>query len=236
MFRNCRGARRPAAPLRTRAVSLLIKAALAIGALVLAVAVFAVVSVIRLEKPAYRVVHERGNIEYRQYEPYLVSETVIERARDYKAAGNEGFRRLFRYISGANAGESKIAMTVPVAQTESSQKIAMTAPVQQTEAAEGWRVAFMLPGEYTLETAPQPTDSRVKIRAVPGRLVAVLRYSGRWTERNYIEQRSALLDALKKESITPVGEVQSAQYAPPSTPPFLRRNEVLVEIERLPDH
>jgi hypothetical protein len=216
-------------------MSVLLKALLIIGALLLVVVGYAVVSVIRLEKPTYRVVYERGDIEYRQYEPYLVSETVIEQVRDYKAAGNEGFRRLFRYISGANAGQTKIAMTVPVAQTESSQKIAMTAPVQQAEVAEGWRVAFMLPGEYTLESAPQPTDSRVKIRAVPGKLTAVLRYSGRWTESNYTENRAALLETLKQESITPVGEVQSAQYAPPFTPPFLRRNEVLVEIDRLPE-
>ena len=216
-------------------MSALLKAALIIGVLVLALVVYAVVSVIRLEKPGYSVVYESGNIEYRQYEPYLVSETVIEQARDYKAAGNEGFRRLFRYISGANSGQNKISMTVPVAQTESSQKIAMTVPVQQTEAAAGWRVAFMLPSEYTLETAPQPTDERVKIRAVPGRLTAVLRYSGRWTESNYKEKRAALLETLEQASITPIGEVQSAQYAPPSTPPFLRRNEVLVEIDRLPE-
>ena len=216
-------------------MSALLKAALIIGVLVLALVVYAVVSVIRLEKPGYSVVYESGNIEYRQYEPYLVSETVIEQARDYKAAGNEGFRRLFRYISGANSGQNKISMTVPVAQTESSQKIAMTVPVQQTEAAAGWRVAFMLPSEYTLETAPQPTDERVKIRAVPGRLTAVLRYSGRWTESNYQEKRTTLLEALEQASITPIGEVQSAQYAPPSTPPFLRRNEVLVEIDRLPE-
>ena len=216
-------------------MSVLIKAALIIGALVFVALVYAVVSVIRLEKPGYRVVYESGDIEYRQYEPYLISETVIEQDNDYKAAGNEGFRRLFRYISGANTGQAKISMTVPVAQTESSQKISMTVPVQQTEAAEGWRVAFMLPSEYTLESAPQPTDSRVKIRAVPGRLTAVLRYSGRWTERNYAEKRAALMEALKQESITPVGEVQSAQYTPPSTPSFLRRNEVLVEIDRLPE-
>ena len=217
-------------------MSVLIKAGLIIGALLLAVVVYGVISVIRLEKPGYRVLYESGDIEYRQYEPYLVSETLIEQAKDYKTAGNEGFRRLFRYISGANAGQAKISMTVPVAQTESSEKISMTVPVQQTEAAEGWRVAFMLPSEYTLETAPQPTDKRVTIRAVPGRLTAVLRYSGRWTESNYAEKRAALLEALKQESITPVGEVQSAQYAPPSTPPFLRRNEVLVEIDRLPEN
>jgi len=186
--KNCRGARHAASPRRARVMNVLVKTTLIIGALLLALALYFVVSVIRLGKPAYRVVYERGELEYRQYEPYLVSETVIEQTQDYEAAGNEGFRRLFRYISGANAGQAKIAMTVPVAQTESNKKIAMTVPVQQTQAAEGWRVAFMLPSEYTLETAPQPTDSRVKIRAIPGKLTAVLRYTGRWTERDYSEK------------------------------------------------
>jgi hypothetical protein len=217
-------------------MSALLKAVLVIGVLLLAAVAYAVFSVIRLEKPTYSVVFESGDIEYRQYEPYLVSETVIEQAENYKAAGNEGFRRLFRYISGGNDAQTKVSMTVPVAQTASSQKISMTVPVQQTESAEGWRVAFMLPTEYTLETAPQPTDDRVKIRAVPGKLTAVLRYSGRWTESNYAKKRAALLEALQQASITPIGEVQSAQYAPPITPGFLRRNEVLVEIDRLPDH
>ncbi|MGI9309029.1 MAG: SOUL family heme-binding protein [Gammaproteobacteria bacterium] len=215
-------------------MSILFKVALAIGILLLVAAAYAVFSVIRLEKPTYSVVQESGGIEYRQYEPYLVSETLIQQAPNYKAAGNEGFRRLFQYISGGNASQTKVSMTVPVAQTESNQKIAMTVPVQQTEAAEGWRVAFMLPSEYTLETAPQPTDSRVQIRAVPGRLTAVLRYSGRWTQSSFIEKRTALLAALQQASITPIGEVQSAQYAPPATPGFLRRNEVIVEIDRLP--
>ena len=210
------------------------KTALIVGAAVLAGLIYAGVSFVSLEQPSYRVVHESGGIEYRQYEPYLVSETLIEQTDNYKAAGNEGFRRLFRYISGGNEGQAKIAMTVPVAQTASSEKIAMTAPVQQTEAAEGYRVAFMLPSQYTLETAPQPTDKRVRIREVPGRLMAVLRYSGRWTERNFAEKRAALLEALKQESITPAGEAQGAFYNGPYMPPFLRRNEVLVEIDRLP--
>jgi hypothetical protein len=211
-----------------------LKLVLVIGAVVLAGLVYTGVSFMGLEQPDYRVVFADGGVEYRQYEPYLVSETVIEQADNYKAAGNEGFRRLFRYITGGNTGKNKIAMTVPVAQTASSENIAMTAPVQQTEAAKGWRVAFMLPTQYTLETAPQPTDSRVSIREVPGRLTAVLRYSGRWTQRNYARKQAELLAALRKEGITPVGEVQSALYNAPYTPPFLRRNEVLVEIDRLP--
>ena len=217
-------------------MSLLIKAALIIGALLLAALAYVVFSVLRLENPTYKVVYESGGIEYRQYEPYLVSETVIEQADNYKEAGNEGFRRLFRYISGANSDQKKVAMTVPVAQTESSQKIAMTVPVQQTESTEGWRVAFMLPTEYTLESAPQPTDNRVQIRAIPGKLTAVLRYSGKWTESNYAKKRAILVDTLQQASITTIGAFQSAQYAPPGTPGFLRRNEVLVEIDRLPDN
>ena len=187
-----------------------------------------------LEQPEYTVVYKDGDIEYRQYEPYLVSETVIQNTDDYNDAGNEGFRRLFRYITGSNEGQAKIAMTAPVAQTPSSEKIAMTVPVQQGESAEGWRVAFMLPTEYTLDTAPVPTDERVQIKAMPGRLMAVLRYSGRWTESNFSNKQSALRDAIDGESIDKLGEFQSAFYNPPYTLPFMRRNEVMVEVNRVP--
>ena len=213
-------------------MSILIKIALTIGVLLLAAFAYAVFSVLRLENTTYKVVYDNGGIEYRKYEPYLVSETVIENASNYRAAGNEGFRRLFQYISGANASQSKVSMTVPVAQTESSQKISMTVPVQQTEVTDGWRVAFMLPTEYTLETAPQPTDSRVHIRAVPGKLTAVIRYSGKWTESNYAMKLATLMESLQQLSIKPIGEFQSAQYAPPGTPGFLRRNEVLIPVAR----
>ncbi len=183
-------------------MSILIKVALVIVALVLAAFAYAVFSVLRLENPTYKVVYEGDGIEYRQYEAYLVSETVITQASNYRAAGNEGFRRLFKYITGANTNQTKVSMTVPVAQTESSQKVSMTVPVQQTESSDGWRVAFMLPTEYTLETAPQPTDSRVQIRAIPGKLTAVLRYSGNWTESSYDKKKAALVETLQQASIT----------------------------------
>jgi len=187
-----------------------------------------------LEQPDYTVLYKEGDIEYRQYEPYLVSETLIKNTGDYSTAGNEGFRRLFRYISGSNEAQAKIAMTAPVAQTPSNEKIAMTVPVQQVESAEGWRVAFMLPKQYTLETAPVPTDERVQVKAMPGRLMAVIRYSGRWTDSNFSKNQAALLDAVDGDSIDTIGEFQSALYNPPYTPPFMRRNEVMVEVNRVP--
>jgi hypothetical protein len=191
-------------------------------------------SAMSLEKPEYTVLYRDADIEYRQYEPYLVAETVIRDTSDYDDAGSEGFRRLFRYISGANASQTKVAMTAPVERSPAGEKIEMTAPVQQGESADGWRVSFMLPGEYSLETAPIPSDDRVRIRTVPGRLRAVLRYSGRWTEKNFRKRRDELRDGLAAESIRPLGEFQSAAYNPPFMPPFLRRNEVIVEVDRLP--
>ena len=187
------------------------------------------------EEPDYTVIYKEGGVEYREYAPYLVAETVIENVEDYKDAGNEGFRRLFGYITGNNRTQSEISMTVPVQQTSVNQKIAMTVPVQQTDAADGWRVAFTLPAKFTVETAPVPTDARIQVREVPGRTVAVLRYSGRWTESNFSKNQAALRAELEQGGIDAVGEMQSAVYNAPFTPPFMRRNEVMVEVNRVPE-
>jgi len=187
-----------------------------------------------LEQPSYTVVHEAGDIEYRQYDPYLVAETVIEPGAGYQAAGNEGFRRLFRYITGSNQARAKISMTAPVAQAPVSEKIAMTSPVAQTRSADAWRVAFMLPTQYTLDTAPQPTDSRVQLVQKPGRLMAVLRYSGRWTRANYTRKQNALSQAIEAADVGTSGDFESALYDPPYMLPFMRRNEVMVEVDQLP--
>jgi hypothetical protein len=186
------------------------------------------------EEPDYTVVYRDGDLEYRQYEPYLVSETVIDTARDADAASKEGFRRLFRYITGANKSQSKIAMTTPVSQS-ASEKISMTVPVQQAAAENGWRVSFALPADYTMETAPQPADPRVYVREVPGRLMAVKRFAGRWTESNYTENERELERLLAEQDLALVGEIERAAYNAPFSLPFFRRNEVMVAVNRLPE-
>jgi hypothetical protein len=187
------------------------------------------------EEPGYSVLRQSGDVEYRRYDPYLVAETFVEGSADFDASGNEGFRRLFRYIAGGNTSQAKISMTAPVSQAAQGEKIAMTVPVQQAGSAAGWRIAFMMPAEYTLESAPVPSDPRVKVVAVPARVVAVLRYSGRWTESNYVEHRDALLKILDTSGIKRIGEPWLARYNAPFSLPFLRRNEVLSEVDRVPD-
>jgi len=186
------------------------------------------------EEPQYTVVRSDGDFEYRQYESHRVSETLITGARDADAASSEGFRRLFAYITGANTQQSKISMTVPVSQG-ASEKISMTVPVQQSAAETGWRVSFVLPSRFTLETAPVPTDKRVYVREVPGRLMVVLRFAGRWTETNYARHEQELADYIAAQGLTAVGTVERAVYNAPFSIPWFRRNEVMVQIASLPD-
>jgi hypothetical protein len=188
-----------------------------------------------IEEPSYRIIEQDGAFELREYAPYLVAETVVD--ADFEAAGNLAFRRLFGYISGDNTAQQKIAMTAPVTQSRGSEqgtKIAMTAPVEQQSAGRGYRVAFIVPAKYTLDTVPTPTDPKVEIRAVPARLVAAWRYSGRWTTANYQQHEADLRRAMASRDLTADGEPILARYNPPFMPAFLRRNEVLIPVMPAP--
>ena len=187
-----------------------------------------------IESPKYAVVYEDEIVEYRQYESYLIAETFVDNSSSYRSASNEGFMRLFRYITGNNSSQSDIEMTAPVQQTAASEDIAMTAPVQRVETPEGWNIAFMLPSKFTMATAPLPTDERIVLRPVPGQLMAVVRYSGRWTEGNYEKHKAQLLEGLESTDVESIGIVESAAYDAPYVLPFLRRNEVMIEVESVP--
>jgi len=180
-----------------------------------------------INEPGYTVVRTDDAFEVRRYEPYVVAETVVNATAE--EAGNQGFRILAGYIFGQNKGARKIEMTAPVAQTPT--KIAMTAPVAQSATSDGYVVQFAMPPEWTLETLPEPTDPRVKLRAIPARTVAVVKYSGTWSQSNYEENLKKLKDALAKTGLKWHGEAIWARYDPPWKPWFWRRNEILLELD-----
>jgi hypothetical protein len=182
-----------------------------------------------IEEPKYTVAKKDGNMEIRLYEPFIVAETVVDTA-DFEEASNEGFRRLAGFIFGGNKVQRKIAMTSPVT-TEQSQKIAMTAPVQAERSVSSVRVAFTMPSEYTLETLPVPNDSRVTLRQVPARKLAVIRFSGRWTEENFREHSEELNTWIEKQGLKISGAPSIARYNPPFVPFFFRRNEIMIPVE-----
>ena len=170
-----------------------------------------------LEQPQYTVEATKNGIEFRRYEPYLVVECDRRDIADLRVASNAGFRSLFNYISGENAARQKVAMTVPV---------------QQVPSGDGWAISFVVPREFYQLGAPTPTSRNVSVREVPGGLVAALRFRGIWGSASFEKQSQKLLDSLAAEGIETEGEVFSAVYNPPLTPPPLRRNEVLVRIRQ----
>jgi hypothetical protein len=201
-------------------------------------------SLMAIEEPSHRIVETYPEFELRRYAPHLVAETVVDTGFD--KAGNRAFGILADYIFGKNRGDRKIEMTAPVTQQPAGQakgqKIEMTAPVTQRPAetvstttatgAERYVVSFVMPKRFTLDTLPEPIDPRVTLRQEPERLMAVRRYSGRWTEDNYREEERKLLEAVRKQGLEPVGAPVYARYNSPFSLWFMRRNEVMVEVSR----
>jgi hypothetical protein len=185
-------------------------------------------SALAIEQAPFTTLEREGAFELRQYQPYVVAETLVE--GDFGSAGNEAFRRLFGYISGKNTASKSVSMTAPVEQSTAGEKIAMTAPVAQRREGQAWRVAFVLPASYTLENAPRPSDPRVTLAQVPARLMAAVRYSGTWSRANYDENLGKLEAFIERRKLTPLSEPVWARYNPPMMPWFLRRNEILVEV------
>jgi len=169
-----------------------------------------------VEQVKYEVLRQINKVEVRRY-PSL----VIARVDGY---GDGGFNLLFNFITGNNRQKSKIAMTAPVV----SEQIAMTAPVL----SESDSIAFVMPEGLTLETTPEPLDELVKIVAIPERVVAALKFSGRWSNLIFKKKSKEMLDELTKAGIKTVGQVFTMRYNGPFTPWFMRRNEVAIEVEQ----
>lgn len=183
------------------------------------------------EQPEYEVLRTTQDFELRRYGERWVAETVV--AGDFGQARNAAFRRLFDYISGANRGRTEIAMTSPVTTSEAGAReaIEMTSPVVSEARGEAQRMRFFLPAKLAAVGAPEPVDPTVQLRLLPPQVFAARRYSGRANEANYRREQEALLQALQAAGLSTAGPPQLAVYDGPFTPPFWRRNEVLVPVE-----
>ena len=194
-----------------------------------------------IEEPAFKVSLKADAFEVRQYAPTLIAETLVE--GDMDEASNKGFRRIADYIFGNNraaqsGSSAKIAMTAPVTVEPQSEKIAMTAPVTMSAAtkdmreAKRWRVHFVMPSQYTLSSIPQPNNPDVKLKEVPGKLMAVHSYTGFNTMAKVQSKTDELMAWLQQKNFKVIGAPQLSRYDPPWTLPMFRRNEIMVEIEK----
>jgi len=189
-----------------------------------------------IEEPQYTVIKKNDAFEIRKYAPYLVAQTEV--TGTFEEMGTKAFRILVKYISGENQKRSKIKMTAPVIQEpieDNGIKIQMTEPVIQELDQTNPQSAifsFVMPQKFTLDTLPLPLDKRITLREIPAKTVAVREYSGSWGEEKYKENETILLQALHDVDVSIIGKPNFARYNSPFALWFMRRNEIMVEIQR----
>ena len=198
-------------------------------ALILIVGVLAGPVMSNVEKPDYKVIQSEQNIEIRQYEPMIIAEVEVDGKREETI--RDGFRILADYIFGNNTVQQVISMTAPVQQKE-NQKIAMTAPVQQQSMGKSWRMSFVMPSKYRLDSLPVPNNNRVRLKEILTKKFIVIEFSGTNSNENVTEHENQLMNYIEANQIKINGSPKYAFYNPPWSLPFLRRNEVMIEIKQ----
>jgi DNA gyrase inhibitor GyrI len=158
----------------------------------------------------YRVVRADGPFEVRDYPPLVVVETPMQ-GRD--SGMNGSFTRLFKFITGGNESKAKIAMTTPVFMTGNESNATM---------------AFVMPAKFPVEKVPKPADSRVKVRELAAGRFAVMRFSGGRNANNEKQSLDQLKQWITSERMPELSPPVYGYFDPPWTPPFLRRNEVML--------
>ena len=164
-----------------------------------------------IEEPVYQVVERLGPVEIRWYEPSVQAVTRLR----HSGKTSSGFQRLANYIFGGNA---------------TTESIAMTAPVQETLGTASPEMAFTMPAAYAIGDLPQPRDGQVELREIPGRYVASIAFGG-WATAGRVETaQGKLMMTLAENGVDSYGHSSLNQFNPPWTLPFLRRNEINVNV------
>ena len=166
-------------------------------------------TVMAYEEANYEVISKNEVYEIRKYSDRLAVETMT-------SGIDSNFRKLFNYISGRNDTQEKIKMTTPVTQVEKNGNMSMQ---------------FYLPSKFNSENVPNPSREDVKIVNIEGGYYAVLRYSGRASDGNFLKHKEILEKELQKNNISIISPPIKATYESPFTLPMNRRNEVMFKVE-----
>ena len=169
-----------------------------------------------LEQPKYKVVRKENDIEIRSYDKILMSSVKVY-GNQYNALRN-GFQPLVRYIGAKERDSEKISMTAPVIQT--------------TNESENWTVSFAMPSKYNIDNLPKPTNDEIYFEEIQPSLAAVIRFSGVADTSLLTQKASVLKRWLELNGYTESSSPKFLFYNDPTTPGFLRRNEVMIIIDK----
>ncbi|XP_059640879.1 heme-binding-like protein At3g10130, chloroplastic isoform X2 [Cornus florida] len=200
----------------------------------------ALMTVPDLETVKFKVLSRKDQYEIREVEPYFIAETTMPGKDGFDFNGASlSFNVLAEYLFGKNTTKQKMEMTTPVITRRiqaDGEKMEMTTPVftKKLKDQDGWQMSFVMPTKYGSDL-PLPKDPSVRIKEVPGKIVVVAAFSGFVTDEVVKRQESTLRKALKNDTQFQVkkdASAEVAQYNPPFTLPFNRRNEISLEVER----
>jgi len=172
------------------------------------IVIFSYSNVMANEEAKYDVVKSNEIYEIRKYSDRLAVQAL-------NTNQNNSFRKLFNYISGDNETNEEIKMTIPVTQMEKKGNMTMQ---------------FYLPSKFNKDNIPNPSRSDVEIVNIEGGYYAVIRYSGRASDKNFIKHKEILENELKKDNILIKSSAIKASYNSPFTLPMLRRNEAMFKV------
>ncbi|MBW8192471.1 heme-binding protein [Neiella marina] len=184
-----------------------------------------------IEEPNYQLVEKVDEFELRAYSAMVIAETVAQGPID--DASSQGFRAVADFIFGNNTaksgGSEKISMTAPVTIAPGSEAQTMQSEASLKNEQGMWKIHFVMPSAYSMDTLPEPSNQAVSLAEIPPRNMAVLRFSGLTGERKVAEKTQLLMDWMTSRNLTPKSAPKLARYNPPWTLPFWRRNEVMIE-------
>ena len=166
-----------------------------------------------VEKPKYQVVSSQANIEIRKYNPMIIA--LVEVQGERKEAIRGGFKMLADYIFGNN---------------KSKEDIPMTAPVKQQKFQKNWQISFIMPSEYNMETLPQPNNKNIGLKELPSKKYIVINFSGVILDQNITLHEEKLKKHILENEMHILSPPIYAFYNPPWTLSFMRRNEIMMEI------
>ncbi|EPS70663.1 hypothetical protein M569_04095, partial [Genlisea aurea] len=197
----------------------------------------AFMSVPDLETVEFKVLSRRHGFEIREVQGYTIAETTMPGKYGFDFVGaSKSFNALAEYLFGKNTKNMAMEMTTPVfSRRDESERQTTPAITTKAENEEKWKMSFVLPSKYDEDDLPLPKDSLVRIEKVPRRIIAVVAFSGFVSDEEVRRCESSLRDLINKDSVFRVKEgasIEIAQYNPPFTLPFSRRNEISVEVER----
>ena len=181
-----------------------------------------------VEEPPHTVSARDGDFEIRDYPALTVAEVTVP--GDRNSAANAGFRKLAGFIFGANSRKQSIEMTAPVIEARADGVMTTSAP-DPTGSSSGWVIRFVMPRGFSLAALPKPDDPTIRLREETPTRFAVLRFSGLAGDAAIAAKTSELVSMLKSRNLVPAGPPIVAQYDPPWTLWFMRRNEIMIPIK-----